>query len=893
MKPVTTKAYPMSVTGILLSCLILGNCIGLPARAELIPAERRTEWKPGVTYNGGIPHRTTIYKTLTPSGKSDSAAIQAALDTCPPDQVVLLGPGTFKLTGNAIWIKRSDITIRGSGSSSTRIIRTGTQAGAVIEVGWPAEDRWVQQTPLADDGMKGTKTVMLVSNPGLQVGELVHVDETYDPAITRYYHALQIGNDYLGWGEGRNQKNGGRSLSRPIGQAMEIAAINGNEITFSTPFHLTLRTSHAAHVARLTKANGTQDFLPVTRVGIEDLSVGYGTGGNVGFFVASYCWARNIVSDHSSGPSFAFNGSFRCELRDSFLHTTVDPNPGGAGYGLVFDRYVADCLAENNISWNFNKVMVMRGSGGGNVIGYNYMQDGYDADSPTLVENGLNASHMTTPHMELFEGNESFNFSGDPTWGNSIYITAFRNQLTGQRTAAPPLDVYAFTAGDGSFHFEDEGNRRAIGLSAGHYWYNFIGNVLGYQGMTLLAKPLSVYRNVQTSWEYDATGTAGAVPMWSLVGEHFGGDPNPDLQVKTTAARHGNFDYVSNTIVWDPANADHKLPDSLYIPSKPGFFGAVPWPNVTPENAATPISGTLPAKARVNAYFAALAAHSLPTPIISGPSTFLTAKGPVTYTITYAGQDSIGLKWDTSHQAGGATGVVLHASHDATGTIAISGSGNTRTITISNISGNGSMGISLSAGTASDAAGRLAPAAGLSAMFTVGAPRGPTALADVVHRLAGASLSIPVADLLKNDSLFPGGLSYLELSLIQVNSPSAKGATVQLSGDHIIYAGDAGNVDDSFTYVITDVLFNTAGTVMVIVDPPVGGSVNIVSTSQLGAERRFLISGVPAQFYRLQRALVVAGPWTDLTGAAAGADGRLELADGNPPDTAFYRVVTQ
>ena len=77
-------------------------------------------------------------------------------------------------------------------------------------------------------------------------------------------------------------------------------------------------------------------------------------------------------------------------------------------------------IACSVISWNMNKVMVMRASGGGNVIAYNYMEDGYIGNTLIWVEVGLNASHMTCPHYELFEGNESFNFDADNTWGNSV-----------------------------------------------------------------------------------------------------------------------------------------------------------------------------------------------------------------------------------------------------------------------------------------------------------------------------------------------------------------------------------------------------------------------------------------------------------------------------------------
>ncbi len=66
----------------------------------------------------------------------------------------------------------------------------------------------------------------------------------------------------------------------------------------------------------------------------------------------------------------------------------MDPNPGGGGYGIEIETYAADNLVENNMVWSFNKVIAMRSSGGGNVIGYDYMEDAYGAGYPTIVEVG-------------------------------------------------------------------------------------------------------------------------------------------------------------------------------------------------------------------------------------------------------------------------------------------------------------------------------------------------------------------------------------------------------------------------------------------------------------------------------------------------------------------------
>ena len=94
------------------------------------------------------------------------------------------------------------------------------------------------------------------------------------------------------------------------------------------------------------------------------------------------------------------------------------------------------------------------------------------------------------------------------------------------------------------------------------------------------------------------------------------------------------------------------------------------------------------------------------------PSATYAAGGPVTYTVTYADAN-----FNTSTLV--PANITLNETGTANGTVSVSGSGLTRTVTISSITGNGTLGISIAAGTASDLAGNLAPAAGPSTTFIV------------------------------------------------------------------------------------------------------------------------------------------------------------------------------
>jgi len=549
----------------------IGTAVVSVATFNLIPAVRRTVWNPGIA--GGVPARTTVCATVNAStyGNGASAAtagIQAALDACPVGQVVQLSAGDFKITSTLQITK--GIVLRGMGPTVTKLkMPVGTSAN-LITVG----TQWfnfTQSRNLASDAVKGSQTAVLASNPGLAAGEIVVVDQITNPAITEWSTKSPPGDVSRTWFT---------RPDRPVGQVMEVQSVSGSTITFTTPFHIDFQTAYSAQLTRFSNSANGPVVPSVKFAGVEDLYVYGGSGGqgNVWLSNAAYSWIKNVESDFQDGPSIAIDASFRCIVRDSYVHSTQTPSPGGGGYGFSFSWYAADNLLENNISWNMNKVMVMRASGGGNVIGYNYMEDGWIDYSTGWVETGINASHMTCPHYELFEGNQSFNFDGDNTWGNAVYVTVFRNHFTGKRRSIAPLAL------------TDAQNMRAIGLMEGHKWYSFVGNVLGTAGQNPFPS---------TSYILDAgfPWTDNPIGMWRLGynPENWGAAPDPN--VTGTVIREGNFDYATNQIHW--VNGPQQLPASLYLSGKPAFFGNNPWPWVDPTGTVK--VATLPARARFDA----------------------------------------------------------------------------------------------------------------------------------------------------------------------------------------------------------------------------------------------------------------------------------------------------
>lgn len=539
-----------------------------------LPPDRVTSWSPGV--QGGIPHYTNVHATLAAATGDRASAIQSALNAAGTaaagdgvGRVVQLGAGVFNV-GTELSIP-SRVVLRGagldaSGAFLTQIAFTGSN-GNVVRMGQQWYPGAAASTNLTSNGVKGATSVQVASAAGFAAGQLVLLDEITDD-VRAIWHPGRHPNDGSGTRAWYCREN------RPISQVLEVASVSGNTVGFTRPLHIDFRT---AQQAQLTRFNA-----PVVRLaGVEDLRVSgaRGTKANVYFNLAAQCWARHVESDNSVGSSVAWELAHRTELRDSFVRDTGYLEPGGNGYGLDIRRASSDNLIENNIIIRFNKVINGRSSGGGNVIAYNYADDGGMNSNGGWVETGLQVSHYPAPHHELFEGNYAFNGDGEFTEGNAIYITFFRNHLSGKRLGSVP-------------GFNDSGNVRCAGAMTNHLWYNYVGNVLGLAGVNY------------ASWILDDRGpwSGGDKAIWRI-GTWDQNYSLNDTQVAATMIRDGNFDYKSGSVAWDglggAGSTPTDLPASLYLSGKPAFFGSNPWPWVDPLDPNRVY--TLPAKARYDA----------------------------------------------------------------------------------------------------------------------------------------------------------------------------------------------------------------------------------------------------------------------------------------------------
>lgn len=585
---------------------------------DFLPRERSTKWQPGMMAAGGVPIRTTICAALTPSGGTtdDAARIQAAINTCPVGQVVQLSAGTFLINDGQYLRLDKAITLRGAGPGRTILAKTdgakpfhsspGAKPSPLVVVGAALFSSTGDSTSaagsveLTSDAVKGEYSIKVADAAGFSPGQIVLLDEASGAAWQKdpqgrgkiwasadwrvvwqkHDPAVQFVDDFAPEALPTTPGSAGAwfsRLDRPTAEIKEIASISGSTVTFTTPIHITYRAGRDAQLSRYTQPH-------VKNAGVEDLTLTGGDVGNLRFNWAASSWAKNVESTAWLDEGFAIHASFRVELREFYVHDGVWAQPGGGGYAISLSAGSSEILIENGIAVRANKLIAVRSAGAGSVIGYNYMDMSYINNQGYWIETGLNASHMVGPHHVLFEGNYGHNADSDNTHGNSIYLTFFRNHMRGIRAT---FDNQAGGRIDDAAQSRN-GPKRCAGLMAYSYWSSFAGNVLGAAGQ-------------MDGWVYEGSFAGGKPAIWMLGWDAVA--PYPvDARVDATTLRHGNFDFLTNTVKWDSAIASRKLPDSLYLKGKPSFFDdghGYAWPWVDPTGATK--LHVLPAKARYDA----------------------------------------------------------------------------------------------------------------------------------------------------------------------------------------------------------------------------------------------------------------------------------------------------
>jgi hypothetical protein len=529
------------------------------ARADIISSDRRITWQPGVP--GGIPDRETVFADVTQApysadktGATDaSARIQQAINACPVGQVVYVPAGTYRLNSQLTITK--GIVIRGDGPGRTKL-ESYANWHAIQMGDWPSAP---VATNVSGSPAKGstTLTVSSISSPALAVGAYIVIDQIND------------GTEVINVDDQSRDNN-----TRCLSQITKITSISGSGSSYTIGISPGLYHGYvAAQTPQVWKLN--QGIAMTEYAGLENLSVdrispiaqnGYS---NIKMVACAYCWVRNVESTFAIFRHVDLDRSFRCEIRDSLFDNGYYYEVGGYAYGVVCANRSTDILTEDNTFHHLRHSMVVKEGATGCVYGYNYSFDTYQGDNWLAPDMFVHGAHA---NMNLFEGNYATKMDGDFTHGSGSYNTFFRNYVTRNSNAVTVT-----------------GGRWAVNNDITQSYSNFVGNVLGSPGLTWSAEETSATRNTSSTYEWS----------WGFTGD---GDTTRDSTTpRDTALRHGNFEPMSQQIMWDATISDHMVPSSLYLAAKPGFFGSAAWPALGSD--VSPTGGTLPAKVRYEAGF--------------------------------------------------------------------------------------------------------------------------------------------------------------------------------------------------------------------------------------------------------------------------------------------------
>jgi hypothetical protein len=528
--------------------------------AEMIPTDRRIAWQGNVGMVGDIPQVTTVYTTFdTPPTQ---AALQSALDSCPSNQVVKLGPWT-NTYGSDLQITKSGVVLRGTsdpqGKPLTRIIFSG---GRVV-MRAPSPNTTVLSTDvdLTLDANKGDNTaVMLLVPSWIRPGELYIIDELDDPGLISGT-GTQGGQTYR-----EIEGNGPRGKA----QLVRVTSTTPVSVTFELPLNETYRVSQTAQISE-SAYNAGGGAHPLRRAGIEDIAFEYtyADAGKESIKMENNdsCWLKNVQSYNCPGSYHVWQDfCYRCQIRHcefSYSHMYG----GGQGYGIALYHYCTAGLIEDNIVHHTHTGITVNYGCSGNVIAYNYFFDGYsDAQQEPSI-----SAHGVCTWQCLFEGNYCYNkLLWDFTHGSAgSHHTAFRNRILG------------LTA-------NGTGDQVPVSIERYNRGNNIIGNVLGVRGK-------------HGTYAWVAPGGCGGPPAVYRLGYYFNANCDASTYDPPTVLGtliHANYDVVTptnNGIVWDPSTPDHTLPNSYYLASKPSWFGNLPWPPYSPASPTADAITNIPA----------------------------------------------------------------------------------------------------------------------------------------------------------------------------------------------------------------------------------------------------------------------------------------------------------
>jgi hypothetical protein len=546
------------------------------AIAEIIPEDRLPlpgTWETAGV-EGGIPTTNAVCADVTQapyaadkSGQtSATAAIQRAIDRCPPGQVVRVPAGRYKIDAR-LKIGKS-VVVRGAGRDTVFEVSADNPVLMQGAAPWPPPKNNPAFRTEVSGARRGSRSVTVANPSAIRPGMMILFDEEDDPALV--------------W-----TKSGAGVRARSSLHLVERK--DGSNVTF--------RPALPIDYTRSPRASWFPDVLK--NAGIENIRFD-GNGSRPNAFIEIYnawnVWVSGSEFSQMPSKSIQVAWSGHVELRKNLVRDQSNGGPNSEAINLLAD--VSWSLVVDNICSAGGFPGINLGDGGaspnysggfGNVVAYNYCVDSYYTDPPTSPNHGIMAADISgnhSPHFQhtLFEGNFAGKFGADGYHGSGSHGVLFRNVFTGRNK------------------WKSATNRTAIQIDRRNLHYSIVGNTLGEVGAAASSEFVD-----RPGWtgstifrlgypDIGNGGFAGTFPPTTLRN----GDGGPrDLYVDRTTTPHGTTliegNWTSPRGKQDWSGVPRRLPDSLFLTAKPAWFGSLAWPPVDPAKPVTNDPTIIPA----------------------------------------------------------------------------------------------------------------------------------------------------------------------------------------------------------------------------------------------------------------------------------------------------------
>jgi len=516
----------------------------------IIDPTRLINWAPGV--RGGIPASRTVllnvknapYNAKGDGTTDDTTAIQNAINAASPGQVVYLPASTYIITSQLAI--STPITLRGDGPTNTIINYNGSDSQIDLIYCYTSSS-YGTPASIISGFTKGSTSLVLSDASSISVGTIAVIRQNNDPSLVN-----STGADGLCSWCGYNQP------TSTMTQLAKVTAKNGNTVTLERPFYYTFNASLNPTIQSLASQSG---------IGLEDFKIWRSnsaarSGHNIYFYNLNNSWIKNVASLMAGHRHVQMQNCYACEVRHCDCRDGWD-HSSDHSYGIFLFEYNSENLIEDNIVYACRHSLIFEGGGSGNVFGYNFAAGGHDNPPNDDFLMGDSDCHGSHPYMNLWEGNITSKIAMDNTWGSSSHNTHFRCWVE-NFSENLRLPTYA---------------RWGCDIQQNAHYVNVVGCIIGHPG--------------DTGVQFYPRNTGSDLCSYRLgcFSENTS-DTLADPQVAATASLHGNYDFIGQSIIWDPSNSDHLLVSSLYLAQKPNWFGNLAWPPFDPANPTATASRT-------------------------------------------------------------------------------------------------------------------------------------------------------------------------------------------------------------------------------------------------------------------------------------------------------------